>query len=306
METSYHDFSYATCLAASERNRWRVEDVIGGERRLDFTRPFLPESLARVEPLVFLSPVERLALNQIRGHAYVQAIGRAGSFTLPFVLDHARARLSGDPLRVRALLAFACEQAKHLHLFRRFQSEFDHGFGSPCGVVGPPEALASEVLSKDPLAAGLLILHLEWSVQAHYVESIKDDGHLDPQFRSLARHHCLEAAQHARMATLVVEALAEGRGEAAVRSAVDGYFALAGFLDCELARQVQLDLSSLELAAGRRLDAAERAEFARVQHGANRWTFLGTGMTHPCVVAAFDRLDRAARERLQEAALAFC
>ncbi|HET8644194.1 MAG TPA: hypothetical protein VFO85_01820, partial [Vicinamibacteria bacterium] len=134
MEPSYHNFSYATCLAASERVRWRVEDVIGGERRLDFTRPFLPESLARVEPLGFLTPVEKLALNQIRGHAYLQTFGLAGAFILPFVLDQVRPRPWADEQRVRALLAFACEQAKHIHLFKRFHAEFEHGFGSPCAV----------------------------------------------------------------------------------------------------------------------------------------------------------------------------
>ena len=306
MEPSYPNFSYATCLAASERIRWRVEDVIGGDRRLDFTRPFLPESLARVEPLEFLTPVEKLALNQIRGHAYLQVLGLVGAVILPFVLDQVRPGLSADEHRVRALLAFACEQAKHIHLFKRFHTDFEHGFGSPCAVIGPPEAVAEDVLSRDPLAVALFILHFEWFTQAHYLESVKDDGHLDPQFKSLLRHHWMEGAQHARIDTLVAEALAEGRGEAGIQSAVDGYFAVGTFLDKGLERQVQLDLSSFELATGRRLDAAERAEFVDVQLYANRWTFLRSGMTHPNVIATFNRLGGTARERLQEAALAFC
>ena len=306
MGRSDHNLSYAACLAASERIRWRVEDVIGGDRRLDFTRPFLPESLARVEPLALLTPMEKLALNQIRGHAYLQVCGLAGAFILPFVLDQVRPRLSADPLRTRALLAFACEQAKHIQLFSRIHTEFEHGFGSPCAVIGPSETVAEKVLSHDVLAVALLILHFEWFTQAHYVESVKDNGHLDAQFKSLLRHHWMEGAQHARMATLVVEALAEGRGEAGIQSAVDGYLAIGTFLDERLERQVQLDLSSFERATGRRLDAAERAEFVHVQQQANRWTFLGSGMTHPDVVATFDRLSGAARERLQEAALAFC
>jgi hypothetical protein len=301
-----HNFSYATCLAASERSRWRVEDVIGGERRLDFTRPFLPEPLARVQPLSFLTPVEKLALNQIRGHAYLQAFGLMGEIILPFVLDHARQRLCADAHCVRALLAFACEQAKHIHLFRRFRSDFEHGFGSPCAVVGPPEALAGEVLGRDPLAVALFIVQFEWLAQAHYLESIKDDGRLDPQFRSLLRHHWIEAAQHARIGILVADGLADARRDTAVRSAVDEYFDLVTLLDETLERQVQLDLSSFELASGRRLDAAQRADFVRIQRAANRWTFLGSGMTHPNVVAAFDRLGREARERLQDVALAFC
>ena len=53
MQTS--SYSYQSILSASQRANWRVEDIIGGERRLDFARPFMPESLARVEPLAFLT-----------------------------------------------------------------------------------------------------------------------------------------------------------------------------------------------------------------------------------------------------------
>jgi hypothetical protein len=305
VESRDHNFSYAACLSASEGDRWRVEDVMGADRRLDFTRPFLPEALARVESLTVLTPLEKLALNQIRGHAYLHAFGLVGEVILPFVLDHARPRLPADLHRVRALLAFACEQAKHMHLFERFHSEFEHGFGSPCGVIGPPDAVAKEIHSHDPLAVALFVLHFEWSTHEHYLESVKDDNGLDPQFKNLLRHRWVEGAQHARINTLVVEGLAESRDEAGIRSAVDGYFAIGAFLDKRLEEQVQLDLSSFELATGRRLDAAQRAVFVRVQHHASRWTFLGSGMTHHNVVAAFDRLSGAARERLQDAALDF-
>jgi hypothetical protein len=43
-----------------------------------------------------------------------------------------------------------------------------------------------------------------------------------------------------------------------------------------------------------------------VQLGANRWTYLDTGMTHPKVIDAFERLDPQARARVAEVALAFC
>jgi hypothetical protein len=29
-------------LEASERIGWRIEDIIGGEKRLDFSKPFMP------------------------------------------------------------------------------------------------------------------------------------------------------------------------------------------------------------------------------------------------------------------------
>ena len=55
------------------------------------------------------------------------------------------------------------------------------------------------------------ILHIEWMTQRHYMDSVKDDQSLDPQFKSLLKHHWMEEAQHAKLDTLMVEALAEGR-----------------------------------------------------------------------------------------------
>ncbi len=48
--------------------------------------------------------------------------------------------------------------------------------------------------------------------QRHYLESVSDDQALDPQFKSLLRHHWMEEAQHAKLDTLMVEALAEAAG----------------------------------------------------------------------------------------------
>jgi hypothetical protein len=53
------NYTYEAALSASERVNWRISDIIGGDKHLDFTRPFMPESLARTEPLSFLSRRER-------------------------------------------------------------------------------------------------------------------------------------------------------------------------------------------------------------------------------------------------------
>jgi hypothetical protein len=301
-----HGFTYEAALAASERIRWRVEDLIGGDKRLDFSRPFLPESLARTETLAFLRPAERRTLNHIRAHGYLSMFGLVEEFILPFVLDHARPQLAGDDYRVRALLQFASEEAKHIHLFKRFREEFERGFDTKCAVIGPPEAVAKFVLSHEPLAVTLAILQIEWMTQAHYLESVQSDDLLDPQFKSLLKHHWMEEAQHAKLDTLMVEALAEGRSEVEVLTAVEGYLDIGGFIDKGLAQQVEFDLESLQAATGRRLTAGEREEFTRVQHQANRWTFLGSGMTHRNVLGTLERLSREARRRVSEVATDFC
>src|SRR5262245_43909776 len=154
-------YTYQSVLAASEMIHWRIEDIIGGEKTLDFRKPFMHDSLARVEPLTFQNSDEKRILNQIRGNAYLSIFGLVEEFILPFVLDHARPQLSGDDYRVRALLTFAGEEAKHIHLFKRFAEEFRRGFGERCDVIGPPAEVARAVLAHDPLGVALVILHIQ-------------------------------------------------------------------------------------------------------------------------------------------------
>jgi hypothetical protein len=298
-------YSYESILAASQRANWRVEDVIGGEHRLDFTRPFMPESLARVEPLGFLQPKERLALNQIRGNGYLYMFGVCEEYILPFVMDQARPHLTGDDHRVRALLGFAGEEAKHIDLFKRFREEFAAGFGTRCPVLEPSADIARAILAHQPLAVALLTLHIEWMTQRHYVDSVKD-APLDPQFASLLRHHWMEEAQHAKLDTLLVETLARPFGEGQIMRAIDEYLEIGGMLDGGLRALVKLDMESLRLATGRVLTESEREQFTEVQLQAQRWTFIGSGITHPQFLATVGRLSPAARTRLEQIAPAFC
>jgi hypothetical protein len=298
-------YSYSTILENAERVCWRVEDIIGGEKRLDFTRPFLPESLARVEPLTFLNGTERQVLNQIRGYGYLYTFGLVEEFILPFVLDHARPHLHGDNYRTRALLRFAGEEAKHIHLFKQFASEFKKGFGTPCAVIGPAAEIARAVLSHHPLGVALVILQIEWMTQRHYTSSVQDNSGLDPQFKSLLRHHWMEESQHAKLDTLMVEALALACSPAEIQKGFEDYTAIGVMLDGGLLQQVEMDLESLQRAINRTLTPAEQEQFRAVQSQAIRWTFLGSGMTHPKFLESVGTIDPAARSRIEAMAPAF-
>ena len=299
-------YTYQSVLAASEMIHWRIEDIIGGEKRLDFHKPFMPESLARVEPLTFLNSEEKRILNQIRGNAYLSIFGLVEEFILPFVLDHARPQLQGDDYRVRALLKFAGEEAKHIQLFKRFRQEFEDGFGTECLVIGPPEAIAAEILKHDPLGVAITTLHIEWMVQRHYVESIRDNQNLDSQFKSLLKHHWLEEVQHAKLDTLMVESLAAGRDEDGIMQGVREYIDIGGFIDGGLKQQVEFDLDSFERAIGAQLSDNERKEFRQQQLQANRWTYLGTGMTHDRVLETLESLTPKARRTVESISPVFC
>ena len=299
-------YTYQSTLAAQEVIHWRIEDIIGGEKRLDFSKPFMPESLAQTEPLTFLSSEEKRILNQIRGNAYLCIFGLVEEFILPFVLDHARGQLNGDDYRVRALLQFAGEEAKHIQLFKRFRQEFEDGFGTNCPVIGPPDAIASAVLAHDPLGVAITTLHIEWMVQRHYIDSIKDDQELDPQFKSLLKHHWIEEVQHAKLDTLMVESLAAGRSEEERMRGVEEYIEIGGIIDGGLQQQIEFDLTSFEEATGRNLTEPEKEEFRRVQLRANRWTYLGTGMTHVKVLETLESLTPKARQRIESISPVFC
>jgi len=302
-----HPYTYEEMLAASEKIQWRVEDIIGGDRRLDFSRPFLPESLARVEPLAFLSSDEKLALNQIRAHEYLCIFGLVEEFILPFVLDHTRPQIGDcDDYRARALLQFASEEAKHIHLFKQFSREFQRGFGTPCTVIGPPREIARKVLAHAPLAVALTVLHIEWMTQRHYLDSVTEDRSIDPQFKSLLRHHWMEEAQHAKLDALMIDAMRQGLKDDQIAAAIEQYAEIGAFLDAGLAQQSAFNLGSLERHTGRTLPGPERAELIRVQHQAARWTYLGSGMTHPNFLEVLGKLKPEARAAVEAMAPLFC
>lgn len=301
-----HHYDFKDVLGRAERITWRVEDLIGEGKTLDFSRPFMPESLARTEGLEFLSAREKRVLNHVRGHTYLSIFGLVEEFILPFVLDHARPFVNGDDYRIRAYLEFAAEEAKHIQLFHRFKEEFAKGFPVACNVIGPADAIAKEILSHHPLSVALAILHIEWMSQRHFQESIHDDGTLDLQFKTLLRCHWMEEMQHAQLDTRMVEAIAAGMKQDDINAAIDGYVAIGGFLDDGLSHQTKFDLEAFEGATERELLAEERDRFMTVQHQANRWTYLGTGMTHPNFLETVGNLSAPKRAMIEGIAPSFC
>jgi hypothetical protein len=301
-----NNYSYRGALESSERINWRVDDIIGGDKRLDFTKPFMPESLAQVNSLAFLSSDEKRTLNQIRGHEYLSMFGLVEEFILPYVVDHARPMLSGDDYRVRALLQFAGEEAKHIHLFKRFREEFENGFGSRCEFIGPAEDVRNFVLSHSALGAGIAILHIEWITLRHYVESVRDNQNLDPQFKSLLKHHWLEESQHTKLDTLIVEELAARASSQEIDQAFKEYGEIGAFLDQGIQQQTEFDVESFVQATGRKLSKSEHEQMSQAVLKGMRWTYLGTGMTHPNFLDTVQSIKPQARAQIEEMAPAFC
>src|SRR5438270_2797050 len=170
-------------------------------------------------------------------------------------------------------------------------------------MIGPSEAIGAEVLRHDPLAVGLVILMIEWMSQQHYLGSVHDNGDIDPLFKSLLKNHWMEEAQHAKLDTLIVDALAVGRSEEQIDKAIDEFFEIGAFLDEGLKAQAGFNLDALELAIGRKLE--DRDEVLAQQHQAARWTYIGSGMVHHRFKATLENLSPRAAQRIAEAAPLF-
>ncbi len=80
----------------------------------------------------------------------------------------------------------------------------------------------------------------------------------------MLKHHWIEEVQHAKLDTLMVEALAAGRNEEQIMKGVDEYLEIGGFLDVALKQQVEFDLNSFEQATGRKLTSMRESFAAAV------------------------------------------
>ena len=67
----HHTYDYGATYRQSLQVNWQVDDIIGGEKTLDFRKSFLPEVWVDAGVLDFLSEKEQLAVNHIRSHSYL-------------------------------------------------------------------------------------------------------------------------------------------------------------------------------------------------------------------------------------------
>lgn len=299
---------YEQSLLRASKVNWQVEDIIGGDKRLDFNKRFLPEALARVNDTSCLNETEKLLLNQIRGNSYLHLFGLVEEFIVPCVINHVKTTGLEDIVATQALLHFAEEESKHIRLFRRFAEEFEMGFGSRCDGIGPVQEIASFVLQHCPLGVMLMVLYVEWMTQYHYLASVRDNVSetLDPQFCSLLRNHWLEEAQHTTLDALMVEQLVHELEPSEVEAGIDDFFKLIEFLNEGLMMQLQLDIESLARATGRTFTDVEQQEIQIVQQGSYQWTFISSGITHPKFVEVFKQFDLMRQEQLAELSKLYC
>ena len=297
------DYSYDLSLQSSIKNAWTVDEVFRG-RDFDFSKPFLPERIAGVNGIDCLNPDEKRMLNQIRANSYCHIFAFVEEFIVPMVVDRARADVYGDETRLWSLLRFAEEEIKHQQMLHRAGQQFEAGFGVSCDLVPGREAVAGAVLTTSPLAALLLTSMIEWFTQLHYVEHIRDRGELDELFRDILRFHWIDESRHARLDSLLIDEIATGLTVDERDQALSELLELGTAVDELLARQVEMDIDTLERAARRTFSESDRENIRVHQQHAYRWTFLVSGLEHAQFVRIVGRISATGPERLAQAAAA--
>ena len=304
------NFDYSSCVKVSERVNWRVDEVMPQETRLDFTRLFLPEQLARTRGLSalagepFLNDIERRSLNQISGNAYLNLFSFVEEYILATMLKHAQAEVFGDPSALRALTRFVDEELKHQALFDRYKQAFQRDFGHPCSVLETAQEVAGVIMSHSPMAVLLITLHIELMTQQHFTECVKD-ADVDPLFKSLLKHHWLEEAQHARIDALELDKLASVATPAAIELAADEYLGILEAFDGLLKQQAELDVRTLAEATKRTFSDRQAAAIQATQLENYRKTFIWYGMTNATFLAHLSAMTKAKAQVVSQAALRF-
>lgn len=295
-------YDYESCVCASERVSWTLDDVMARDKRLDFSRPFLPNALAGRRALPFLSPTETRTLNQITGNAYLNLFGIVEESIIATVVELAGTALLGDPSAARALLRFGDEELKHQLLFQRFLDAFRRDSGFETEVLGSASEVAQAIRSRSPIAVMMLTLHLEIATQTHYVECVRDDDGVDPFFAKLLRMHWLDESQHARIDALELDKMLDTADRASIAQAFDDYIVLLDTLDERLECQAQMDARSVARAIARPLDARQSQQVTASQHAGYRRTFLTYGMTNPTFARHLETISPGAAVRVRDKA----
>jgi hypothetical protein len=272
---------YARCIEVSKRIRWEIEkDVIRG-RSFDQAQKFLPDGLAKIAELDFLTGAEKRLLNQVQGRTYANIFGLVERFINAKVLEVSRDHWLGNQTALEALIRFSDEELKHQEMFRRIDRLMDDAM--PDGYVFTPQAndVAAAVLSKSTWAVLGLTCHIELFTQAHYQQSIEPDSELSELYKDVFLFHWREESQHAVLDELEWrrenERLSEGERDQAVDDLIDLVVAVDGILQM----QSDADANYFCMIAGRSFETVERERIRQSLLRAYRWQYILSGVQGP-------------------------
>ena len=293
---------YARCIDASKRIRWDIEeDVIRG-RGFDFDKRFLPEGLALLESLQFLTPDEGRLLNQIQGRTYANMFGLVERFINAKMLEISRHHWFGDQVALEALVRFSDEELKHQALFRRIESLAAEGMPPGYAFKPNPNEVANAVMATSTWAVLALVCHIELFTQVHYRQSMLPDDGLSELYKDVFLFRWKEESQHAILDELEWKRedaqLTQGQRDAAV----DQFIGLVAAVDGMLQLQSMADADYFIAACARQLEPDQLVQIQRQLLNAYRWQYIISGARDPRFNEALGALITAEQgKRIQEA-----
>jgi hypothetical protein len=272
---------YAKCIEVSRRIRWDIDkDLIRG-RKFDFSKKFLPDGLARMNDVPFLTEDDQRLISQIQGRTYANMFGLVERFICAKVLEVSSDHVMGDQVALEALVRFSDEELKHQELFRRIERMVAEGM--PPGYQFWPQSneVASVVLTKSTWAVLALTLHIELFTQVHYRESIDRDAALSDLWKDVFLYHWREESQHAVMDELEWLREDDKLSPEERDQAVNDLIELVGAVDGILQVQSSADAKYFRAICGRRLTDEQAQDVEAAILSAYRWQYIGSGVQDP-------------------------
>lgn len=275
-ETGNND-RYARCIEVSKRIRWEIEQDVIRSRDFDYSKPFLPNGLSKVEELDFLGAAEKKFLSQVQGRSYAYIFGLVERFINAKVLEISQKHWFGDQTKLEALVRFSDEELKHQAMFRRLEEMMDANMPTGYQLTADPDGVAHAVLSKSTWAVMMLTLHIEMFTQLHYKESIDKAEDIDPLWKDVFLFHWKEESQHAILDELELRELDATLTTAERDQAVTDFIDLVVAVDGVLQAQANADAQYFIENCGRALSDEEQAAIAPAVFAAYRWQYIFSG-----------------------------
>jgi hypothetical protein len=269
---------YAKCIEASKRLRWDIDkDVIRG-RSFDFTRKFMPDTLAQIARFTLSNPDERRFLSQIQGRTYANMFGMIERYIGAKVMEVTRGHALGDQVVVESLVRFTDEELKHQELFRRLEVMMAADMPKGYTFLPQPNDVANAVLSKCTWAVLGLTCHIELFTLEHYRQSIDHDAEVSELWKDVFLFHSREESQHALLDEMEWQRedakITSAQRDAAVGDLIDLVAAVDGLLQMQAAADADYFVSVVP----RKLDKAEAQGLREAFLRAYRWQYIVSGV----------------------------
>jgi P-aminobenzoate N-oxygenase AurF len=301
---SGHTARYAQVVRLSKKSEWQIDrDLLRG-RTFDFSRKFLPDTLSRIDRLIFLSAAEARLLSHVQGRTYAYIFGLVERFISAKMLDQGRAHIFGDQLALEALVRFSNDEIKHQELFRRMETMI--GSQMPAGYrqVADPNDVARAVLAASSWSVLALTCHIELFVQAHYAESIAPREELCPVFKDVFKYHWKDESQHVVLDELEWKNEHARLSPAERDQAVNDLIALVAAVDGILQAQSASDADYFVRNVSRSFSVEETAQVKTSMLSAYRWQYIISGVQHPHFGRLLTSMTTAAQMSRIQTALA--